>query len=68
MQLMKFSPLALVVASLMSSGGLAAKEWDTVVARASAAAGYDVRAHQFRVAKVPLEYFSGLHARAPSRP
>lgn len=44
MQLMKFSPLALVVASLMSSGGLVAKEWDTVAARASAADGYEVRA------------------------
>ncbi len=62
MQLMKYSPLALVVASLMSSGGLAAKEWSTVVARATAADGYDVRANQFRVAKVPLDYFAGLQA------
>ncbi|MFB2858522.1 reprolysin-like metallopeptidase [Aeromonas hydrophila] len=62
MQLMKFSPLALVVASLMSSGGLAAKEWDTVAARASAADGYEVRASQFRVAKVPIDYFAGLQA------
>lgn len=61
MQLMKYSPLALVVASLMSSGGLAAKEWSTVAARATAADGYDVRANQFRVAKVPLlDYFAGL--------
>ncbi|ENC9555015.1 reprolysin-like metallopeptidase [Aeromonas hydrophila] len=66
MQLMKFSPLALVVASLMSSGGLAAKEWDTVVARASAADGYEVRANQFRVAKVPIDYFAGLQARVRS--
>ncbi|MEH8144682.1 M12 family metallo-peptidase [Aeromonas hydrophila] len=62
MQLMKFSPLALVVASLMSSGGLAAKEWDTVAARASAADGYEVRANQFRVTKVPIDYFAGLQA------
>lgn len=62
MQLMKFSPLALVVASLMSSGGLAAKEWDTVAARASVADGYEVRANQFRVAKVPIDYFAGLQA------
>ncbi|HDZ8854411.1 TPA: hypothetical protein RUW97_000751 [Aeromonas dhakensis] len=63
MQLMKFSPLALVVASLMSSGGLAAKEWDTVAARATAD-GYEVRANQFRVAKVPIDYFAGLQAGA----
>lgn len=62
MQLMKYSPLALVVASLMSSGGLAAKEWGTVAARATAADGYDVRANQFRVARVPLDYFAGLQA------
>ncbi|WP_265421147.1 reprolysin-like metallopeptidase [Aeromonas salmonicida] len=62
MQLMKYSPLALVVASLMSSGGLAAKEWSSVAARATAADGYDVRANQFRVAKVPLDYFAGLQA------
>ncbi|MEZ6972142.1 MULTISPECIES: reprolysin-like metallopeptidase [Aeromonas] len=66
MQLMKFSPLALVVASLMSSGGLAAKEWDTVAARATAADGYEVRANQFRVAKVPIDYFAGLQAGAGS--
>ncbi|TNH74968.1 hypothetical protein CF141_10080 [Aeromonas hydrophila] len=66
MQLMKFSPLALVVASLMSSGGLAAKEWDTVAARASAADGYEVRANQFRVAKVSIDYFAGLQAGARS--
>ncbi|MEN9584352.1 MAG: hypothetical protein RLZZ616_1358, partial [Pseudomonadota bacterium] len=64
MQLMKYSPLALVVASLMSSGGLAAKEWNTVAARATAADGYEVRANQFRVAKVPLDYFAGLQAGA----
>lgn len=62
MQLMKYSPLALVVASLMSSGGLAAKEWSTVAARATTADGYEVRANQFRVAKVPLDYFAGLQA------
>ncbi|HHQ4579465.1 TPA: reprolysin-like metallopeptidase [Aeromonas hydrophila] len=66
MQLMKYSPLALVVASLMSSGGLVAKEWDTVAARASAADGYEVRANQFRVAKVPIDYFAGLQAGARS--
>ncbi|MCW0507163.1 reprolysin-like metallopeptidase [Aeromonas piscicola] len=64
MQLMKYSPLALVVASLMSSGGLAAKEWNTVAARATVADGYEVRANQFRVAKVPLDYFAGLQAGA----
>lgn len=64
MQLMKYSPLALVVASLISSGGLAAKEWDTVAARATVADGYEVRANQFRVAKVPLDYFAGLQAGA----
>ncbi|WP_429178858.1 reprolysin-like metallopeptidase [Aeromonas salmonicida] len=62
MQLMKYSPVALVVASLMSSGGLAAKEWSTVAARATTADGYEVRANQFRVAKVPLDYFAGLQA------
>ncbi|VFB08700.1 PPE-repeat-containing protein [Aeromonas salmonicida] len=62
MQLMKYSPLALVVASLMSSGGLAAKEWSTVAARATVTDGYEVRANQFRVAKVPLDYFAGLQA------
>ncbi|KTA86756.1 reprolysin-like metallopeptidase [Aeromonas salmonicida] len=62
MQLTKYSPLALVVASLMSSGGLAAKEWSTVAARATMADGYDVRANPFRVARVPLDYFAGLQA------
>ena len=64
MQLMKYSPLALVVASLISSGGLVAREWNTVAARATAADGYEVRANQFRVAKVPLDYFAGLQAGA----
>lgn len=60
MQLMKFSPLALVVASLMASGGLAAKEWQTLVARATAADGYEVRADQYRVATVPTDYVDAL--------
>ena len=66
MQLMKYSPLALVVASLMSSGGLAAKEWSTVAARATAADGYDVRANQFRVAKVPLDTLPACRPRGAS--
>ena len=37
MQLMKYSPLALLVAGLMTSSGLAAREWNTVAARATAA-------------------------------
>ncbi|MGL4917620.1 MAG: reprolysin-like metallopeptidase, partial [Aeromonas allosaccharophila] len=39
-------------------------EWGTVAARATADEGYEVRAHQFRVAKVPLDYFAGLQAGA----
>lgn len=62
MQVMKFSPLALMVASLMASGGLAAKEWDTVLARGGAADGYEVRATQYRVARVSADYFAGLQA------
>jgi len=49
MHLMKFSPLALLVAGLMSSGSLLAAQWQTVAARATAADGYEVRAHQYRV-------------------
>ncbi|MGY3884079.1 reprolysin-like metallopeptidase [Aeromonas aquatica] len=62
MQVMKFSPLALMVAGLMASSGLAAKEWSTVAARATAADGYEVRASQYRVATVPADYFAGLLA------
>ncbi len=40
MQLMKYSPLALLVAGLMSTTGLAASEWNTVAAKATAADGY----------------------------
>ncbi|MCH7371324.1 reprolysin-like metallopeptidase [Aeromonas sp. MR16] len=62
MQVMKFSPLALMVAGLMASSSLAAKEWSTVAARATAADGYEVRASQYRVATVPADYFAGLLA------
>lgn len=56
--------LALLVASLLGSTSLMASEWSTVAARATAEQGYEVRANQFRVAKVPLDYFSGLQAGA----
>ncbi|MGL4889395.1 MAG: reprolysin-like metallopeptidase, partial [Aeromonas veronii] len=56
--------LALLVASLLGSTSLMASEWSTVVARATAEQGYEVRANQFRVAKVPLDYFAGLQAGA----
>ena len=60
MQLMKYSPLALLVAGLMNATGLAASEWNTVAARATAADGYEVRASQYRIATVPADYFAGL--------
>ncbi len=60
MQLMKYSPLALLVAGLMNSTGLAASEWNTVAARATAADGYEVRASQYRIATVPADYFAAL--------
>ncbi|AHX60135.1 reprolysin-like metallopeptidase [Aeromonas media] len=60
MQLMKYSPLALLVAGLMSTTGLAASEWNTVAAKATAADGYEVRASQYRIATVPADYFAGL--------
>ena len=50
MQLMKYSPLALLVAGLMNASGLAASEWNTVAARATAADGFEVRACQYRIA------------------
>ncbi|MFM5154661.1 reprolysin-like metallopeptidase [Aeromonas veronii] len=56
--------LALLVASLLGSTSLMAGEWSTVAARATAEQGYDVRANQFRVVKVPLDYFAGLQAGA----
>ncbi|MFQ2107146.1 reprolysin-like metallopeptidase [Aeromonas rivipollensis] len=62
MQLMKYSPLALLVAGLMNATGLAASEWNTVAARATAADGYEVRASQYRIATVPADYFAGLLA------
>lgn len=62
MQLMKYSPLALLVAGLMNASGLAASEWNTVAARATAADGYEVRASQYRIATVPADYFAGLLA------
>ncbi|MGE6103042.1 reprolysin-like metallopeptidase [Aeromonas veronii] len=55
---------ALLVASVLGSTSLMASEWSTVAARATADEGYEVRAHQFRVAKVPLDYFAGLQAGA----
>ncbi|MFN4323789.1 MAG: reprolysin-like metallopeptidase [Aeromonas media] len=60
MQLMKYSPLALLVAGLMGTTGLAASEWNTVAAKATAADGYEVRASQYRIATVPADYFAGL--------
>lgn len=60
MQLMKYSPLALLVAGLMSTTGLAASEWNTVAAKVTAADGYEVRASQYRIATVPADYFAGL--------
>ncbi len=65
MQLMKYSPLALLVAGLMNASGLAASEWNTVVARATAADGYEVRASQYRIATVPADYFAGLQGGDP---
>ena len=64
MQVMKYSPLALMVAGLMASTGLAAKEWDTVLARGGATDGYEVRATQYRIARVPADYFAGLQSGA----
>lgn len=64
MQLMKYSPLALMVAGLLASTNLVAKEWETVLARAGAADGYEVRATQYRIATVPADYFAGLQAGA----
>ncbi len=60
MQLMKYSPLALLVAGLMGPTGLPASEWNTVAAKAPAADGYEVRASQYRTATVPADYFAGL--------
>ena len=65
MQLMKYSPLALLVAGLMNASGLAASEWNTVAARATAADGYEVRASQYRIATVPADYFAGLQGGDP---
>ncbi|MFM4996120.1 reprolysin-like metallopeptidase [Aeromonas sanarellii] len=60
MQLMKYSPLALLVAGLMTSSGLAAREWNTVAARATAADGYEVRANQYRIVTVSTDYLAEL--------
>jgi hypothetical protein len=65
MQLMKYSPLALLVAGLMNATGLAASEWNTVAARATAADGYEVRASQYRIATVPADHFVGLQGGEP---
>ncbi|HHQ4750552.1 reprolysin-like metallopeptidase [Aeromonas veronii] len=64
MHVTKYSRVALLVASVLGSTSLMASEWSTVAARATADEGYEVRAHQFRVAKVPLDYFAGLQAGA----
>ena len=64
MHMTKNSKLALLVAGLLGSTGLMANEWGTVAARATAADGYEVRAHQFRVVKVPLDSFAGLQGGA----
>ncbi|MFM5500480.1 reprolysin-like metallopeptidase [Aeromonas veronii] len=64
MHVTKYSRVALLVASMLGSTSLMASEWSTVAARATADESYEVRAHQFRVAKVPLDYFAGLQAGA----
>ncbi|WP_303842318.1 reprolysin-like metallopeptidase [Aeromonas sobria] len=64
MHVTKKYSLALLVGSLLTSPSLIASEWSTLAARATAASGYEVRANQFRVAKVPLDYFAGLQAGA----
>ncbi|PKQ75360.1 hypothetical protein CJP16_14680 [Aeromonas sobria] len=64
MHVTKKYSLALLVGSLLTSPSLIASEWSTLAARATAATGYEVRANQFRVAKVPLDYFAGLQAGA----
>ncbi|MFM5566272.1 reprolysin-like metallopeptidase [Aeromonas veronii] len=64
MHVTKYSTVVLLMASMLGSASLMASEWGTVAARATADEGYEVRAHQFRVAKVPLDYFAGLQAGA----
>ncbi|MCX7128218.1 reprolysin-like metallopeptidase [Aeromonas sp.] len=64
MHVTKKYSLALLMGSLLASPSLIASEWSTLAARATAATGYEVRANQFRVAKVPLDYFDGLQAGA----
>ncbi|PKQ79007.1 reprolysin-like metallopeptidase [Aeromonas sobria] len=64
MHVTKKYSLALLVGSLLASPSLIASEWSTLAARATAATGYEVRANQFRIAKVPLDYFAGLQAGA----
>ncbi|MEH8230079.1 reprolysin-like metallopeptidase [Aeromonas veronii] len=64
MHVTKYSRVALLMAGLLCSTSLMASEWSTVAARATAEQGYEVRANQFRVAKVPLDYFAGLQAGA----
>ncbi|MGN5137522.1 reprolysin-like metallopeptidase [Aeromonas sp. 164P] len=64
MHVTKYSRVALLIASMLGSTSPMASEWDTVAARATADEGYEVRAHQFRVAKVPLDYFARLQAGA----
>lgn len=64
MHVTKYSTVALLMASMLGSTSLMASEWGTVAARTTADEGYEVRANQFRVAKVPLDYFAGLQAGA----
>ncbi|MCE9951899.1 M12 family metallo-peptidase [Aeromonas allosaccharophila] len=64
MHVTKYSTVALLMVSMLGSTSLMASEWGTVAARATADEGYEVRAHQFRVAKVPLDYFAALQAGA----
>lgn len=64
MHVTKYSTIALLMASMLGSTSLMASEWGTVAARATADEGYEVRAHRFRVAKVPLDYFAGLQVGA----
>ncbi|MDX7744151.1 reprolysin-like metallopeptidase [Aeromonas veronii] len=64
MHVTKYFRVALLMAGLLGSTSLMASEWSTVAARATAEQGYEVRANQFRVAKVPLDYFAGLQAGA----
>jgi len=60
MHITKRSSVVLLAISLLGSTSLMASEWRTLAAKATADQGYEVRAKQFRVATVPLDYFAGL--------